>query len=186
MGQNDGGPIDTEKIRSGEETRTNLMVRNIPCRYSKDEIKQDFEKNHKGRFNDLNLPMDNRQPEKTNKAYCFINFRHVLFLYDFIQDKRDYRWPKFESEKKIDFNFAKAQPITKFTDSREPSCQSENNANQLSETEREELNRIIDDHDIKAPLEKFAPIQSTIKPKYTDSRKHIKPAQGPGQEAFGH
>ena len=36
--QNDGGPIDIEKILSGEETRTNLMVQNIPCRYTFKEI----------------------------------------------------------------------------------------------------------------------------------------------------
>ena len=83
------------------------MVRNIPCRYTKDDIKADFEKNHKGRFNDLNLIMDNRQADKTNKAYCFINFRHILFLYDFIQDKKNYHWPMYESEKKIAFDFAK-------------------------------------------------------------------------------
>lgn len=37
--KNDGGRVDLEKILSGEETRTNLMVRNIPCRYIYSEIK---------------------------------------------------------------------------------------------------------------------------------------------------
>lgn len=98
MGQkNDGGPIDNDKIINGDESRTNLMVRNIPCKYTKEELKADFEQNHKGKYNDLNLIMDNRQPDKTNKAYCFINFRHVLYLYDFIQDKKDYRLPKHDS-----------------------------------------------------------------------------------------
>lgn len=90
------------------------MVRNIPCKYTKEELNADFDQNHKGKYNDLILPMDNRQPDKTNKAYCFINFRHVLYLYDFIQDKKDYRWPKHESEKKIAFDFAKEQPVTCF------------------------------------------------------------------------
>ena len=110
-GQHEGGPIDYDRMISGEETRTYLMVCNIPCRYSKDDIKQDFEMNHKGRFNDLYVPTDNRQPEKTNKAYCFINFRHVLFLYDFIQDKKNYHWPKYESGKMVDFKFGVQQPI---------------------------------------------------------------------------
>jgi hypothetical protein len=36
MGGNDGGPVDLDKILSGLETRTNLMVKNIPCRYTEE------------------------------------------------------------------------------------------------------------------------------------------------------
>lgn len=32
--QNDGGPVDIKRILNGDETRTNLMVRHVPCRYS--------------------------------------------------------------------------------------------------------------------------------------------------------
>lgn len=70
------------------------MVKNIPCRYTYNEIKQDFEKNHKSHFNDLKLPTDNSGP-KTNRAFCFINMRHVLYVYDFIFDKQNYHWPKY-------------------------------------------------------------------------------------------
>jgi|TARA_B110001450_G_scaffold231937_1_gene234155 hypothetical protein len=87
------------------------MVKNIPCRYTYGEIRADFEKNHKNHFNDLRLPMDKQQPEKTNKAYCFINFRHVLYVYDFIHDKKDYHWPKYGSDKTIDIRYAKEQPL---------------------------------------------------------------------------
>jgi hypothetical protein len=31
---NDGGPFDVMKLLNGEETRTNLMVKNVPCRYT--------------------------------------------------------------------------------------------------------------------------------------------------------
>ena len=105
---NDGGPIDLEKILRGEETRTCLMVKNIPCRYTHNEIKNDFEKNHKNHFNDLKLPSDNNKnnPEKTNRSYCFINFRHVLFVYDFVKDKGGYHWPMYSSDKTIEICFA--------------------------------------------------------------------------------
>ena len=112
MSGNDGGPIDLEKILTGEETRTRLMVKNIPCRYTHNEIKNDFEKNHKNHFNDLKLPSDKtNNPEKTNKSYCFINFRHVLFVYDFVHDKKNYHWPLYSSDKTIDIHYAKEQPI---------------------------------------------------------------------------
>lgn len=104
----DGGPIDLEKILTGEETRTCLMVKNIPCRYTHNEIKSDFEMNHKNHFNDLKLPSDkNNNPEKTNRSYCFINFRHVLYVYNFVYDKKNYHWPKYSSDKVIDIHYAK-------------------------------------------------------------------------------
>ena len=81
------------------------MVRNIPCRYTHKEVREDFERDHKNHFNDMKLPMD-KPHNSTNKAYCFINFRHVLFVYDFIRDKKNYHWPKYGSDKTIDINFA--------------------------------------------------------------------------------
>ena len=42
IGGNEGGPVDLEKILSGHETRTNLMVKNIPCRYTEEQIKKYF------------------------------------------------------------------------------------------------------------------------------------------------
>jgi hypothetical protein len=108
LSQMDGGPIDVEKILSGEETRTNIMVRHIPCRYQYLEIKQDFEVNHGGHWNELKLPTDNsiQTVPKPNRGYCFINFRHVLYVYAFYRDKKKYHWPRYSSDKTIDINFA--------------------------------------------------------------------------------
>ena len=109
--QYDGGALDLNKILSGEEKRTNLMVRNVPCRYSQAEIRADFDRNHKNRFNDLKVPMDKEKHEKTGKGYCFINFRHVLFVYDFFHDKNRNLWPKYASDKIIEIAYATQQPI---------------------------------------------------------------------------
>lgn len=43
LSKNDGGPIDPEKILKNNEQRTFIMVKNIPCRYTNIEIKQDFD-----------------------------------------------------------------------------------------------------------------------------------------------
>jgi hypothetical protein len=122
-----------EKIMRGEETRTNLMIKNIPCRYSYTEIKQDFDKNHKGHFNDLRLPTDSHGV-KTNRSFCFINMRHILYVYDFIFDKQNYHWPKYQSDKVIDICFAVAQPN-----------QGTNiNETNITEQDRTDLKRIYD------------------------------------------
>jgi len=104
----DGGPIDIEKIISGEKTETNVMVRNIPCKYQYFEIKSVFDKNHGGHFNELKLPTDNNVKinPKPNKGYCFINFRHVLYLYSFYLDMKGQYWSKYSSDKTIDINYA--------------------------------------------------------------------------------
>mmetsp|Transcript_5140 Transcript_5140/g.7884 ORF Transcript_5140/g.7884 Transcript_5140/m.7884 type:complete len:142 (+) Transcript_5140:880-1305(+) len=106
--KNDGGPVDLEAIENGQETRTTLMVKNVPCKYQTNEIRSDFEKNHKNRFNKLKAPMDKQgsASEKTCRGYCFVNFRHPLYVYDFVMDKKDYRWPKYSSDKTIEIRFA--------------------------------------------------------------------------------
>ena len=104
----DGGDVDLEKVKNSEETRTNIMVKNIPCRYTKPELKADFENNHKGHFNDLKLPLD--KENTNNKSYCFMNFRHPHYLYDFCKDKSGYCWPKYASNKTLAISFAKDQP----------------------------------------------------------------------------
>jgi hypothetical protein len=48
----------------------------------------------------MNDTQEERRPhQKLNRAYCFINFRHVLFVYDFFKNKEGYHWPKYDSTK---------------------------------------------------------------------------------------
>ena len=61
----------------------------------------------------MKYPMDGRQNEKTGKGYCFINFRHVLYVLDFIKDKQCFKWPKYGSDKIIDICYAKEQMAKK-------------------------------------------------------------------------
>ena len=151
-----------EKILMGEETRTNIMVKNIPCRYTYQEIKNDFDKNHKGHFNDLKLPVDtNNQGVKTNRSFCFINMRHILYVYEFIFDKKNYHWPKYQSDKTIDICFAVAQPM-----------QTNVGASNITDQDRQELKRIYDKiKDTRIPVENFTGMQSMVKPKYNGGTK---------------
>ena len=106
LSKNDGGPVDIDLIAQGKEIRTNLMVKNIPCKYQKYEIREDFELKHNNRFNKLKYPQDKTVSEKTGKGYCFVNFRHPLYVYDFIKDKNNYHWPRHNSDKTIEIHFA--------------------------------------------------------------------------------
>lgn len=140
------------------------MVRNIPCRYTFNEIKQDFDKNHKNHYNEIRLPAGD-QEVKTNRSFCFINMRHVLYVYDFIRDKQNYLWPMYQSDKQIDFCFANEQPILNKND---------NDAN-TTEQDKLDLKQIYDRiDDTKIPLENFTGMQPNSKPKYNGLRKQKK------------
>lgn len=48
--------------------------------------------------------------------------------------------------------------------------------NPISDTDKDELNKILEDYNIKTPIDKFPQIQGTTRPKFkmiTDSRKNI-------------
>ena len=164
-GWHDGGPFDVTKLLNGEETRTNLMVKNVPCRYTQQEIRADFDRNHKNRFNDLKVPMDKQSSDKTGKGYCFINFRHVLYVYDFFHDKRSYHWPKYASDKIIEINYANQQPVISPAEAMAGQLNGTSES-KLTEQERAELQKILDDYKINIPLEKFPPIQPARRPSY--------------------
>ena len=51
-------PINLEKIMSGEDRRTTLMLKNIPNKYYQKSLLQEIDMKHKGRYDFLYLPMD--------------------------------------------------------------------------------------------------------------------------------
>jgi hypothetical protein len=72
-------------------------------------------------------------------------------------------WPKYESDKKIDIFFAYYQPKLSLTGSNGPN----NQEYKMTDQERDELNKILDERKVIIPIEKFHPLQSPTKPKYS-------------------
>ena len=91
----------------GLENRTNLMIKNVPCRYKKVQIQEFIGWDKKQRYNEVKLPQDKNARETVNKGYCFINFRHPLYVLDFLNEKKGECWPLYESNKRVDNYFAK-------------------------------------------------------------------------------
>ena len=102
----------------------------------------------------------------------------------------------YESEKKIAFDFAKEQPVTALKCSIGDEMAGSNDGTSIqpiSDTDKDELNKIIEEYNIKTPLDKFPQIQGTARPKFkqnTDSRKNISKQNTlenriQGQELFG-
>ena len=101
--------INLDDIISGKDTRTTIMIRNIPIKYSDKMLINELEE-FKDKFDCIYMPYD--QEKCGNKGYAFINFihpYHILFFYEKFQNKT---WNFFESKKICELNNANFQGIS--------------------------------------------------------------------------
>ncbi|GMH19393.1 hypothetical protein Nepgr_021234 [Nepenthes gracilis] len=99
--------LDLEKIASGEDTRTTLMIKNIPNKYTSKMLLAAIDENHKGTYDFLYLPIDFKN--KCNVGYAFINMlspSHIIPFYEAFSGKK---WEKFNSEKVASLAYARIQ-----------------------------------------------------------------------------
>ncbi|CAK7350283.1 unnamed protein product [Dovyalis caffra] len=99
--------LDLDKIISGEDTRTTLMIKNIPNKYTSKMLLATIDENHKGTYDFLYLPIDFKN--KCNVGYAFINMlspSHIIPFYEAVNGKK---WEKFNSEKVASLAYARIQ-----------------------------------------------------------------------------
>ncbi|XP_047327757.1 protein MEI2-like 5 isoform X2 [Impatiens glandulifera] len=99
--------IDLDKIRSCEDTRTTLMIKNIPNKYTSNMLIAAIDENFKGSYDFFYLPIDLKN--KCNMGYAFINMislSHVIFFYEAFNGKN---WENFNSEKIASIAYARIQ-----------------------------------------------------------------------------
>ncbi|RZB51528.1 Protein MEI2-like 2 isoform E [Glycine soja] len=74
--------LDLDKIVCGEDTRTTLMIKNIPNKYTSKMLLAAIDENHQGTYDFLYLPIDFKN--KCNVGYAFINMvspSHIIAFY---------------------------------------------------------------------------------------------------------
>ncbi|KAL2476593.1 Protein MEI2-like 5 [Abeliophyllum distichum] len=99
--------LDLEKIINGEDTRTTLMIKNIPNKYTSKMLLAAIDETHKGTYDFLYLPIDFKN--KCNVGYAFINMvspSHIITFYEAFNGKK---WEKFNSEKVASLAYARIQ-----------------------------------------------------------------------------
>ncbi|XP_023543808.1 protein MEI2-like 5 isoform X1 [Cucurbita pepo subsp. pepo] len=99
--------LDLDKIKGGEDTRTTLMIKNIPNKYTSKMLLAAIDEHHKGTYDFLYLPIDFKN--KCNVGYAFINMlspQHIISFYEAFDGKR---WEKFNSEKVASLAYARIQ-----------------------------------------------------------------------------
>ncbi|XP_010559265.1 PREDICTED: protein MEI2-like 3 [Tarenaya hassleriana] len=99
--------LDLGKIISGEDTRTTLMIKNIPNKYTSKMLLAAIDETNRGTYDFLYLPIDFKN--KCNVGYAFINMispKHIILLYEAFNGKK---WEKFNSEKVASLAYARLQ-----------------------------------------------------------------------------
>lgn len=99
--------LDLDKIISGEDTRTTLMIKNIPNKYTSKMLLAAIDESHKGTYDFVYLPIDFKN--KCNVGYAFINMvspSHIISFYEAFNGKK---WEKFNSEKVASLAYARIQ-----------------------------------------------------------------------------
>nr|XP_043623745.1 protein MEI2-like 2 [Erigeron canadensis] len=99
--------LDIDKISSGEDTRTTLMIKNIPNKYTSKMLLASIDEIHSGTYDFLYLPIDFKN--KCNVGYAFINMLSPMHIIPFYQAFNGKRWEKFNSEKVASLAYARIQ-----------------------------------------------------------------------------
>jgi RNA recognition motif-containing protein len=102
--------LDLDKIISGDDPRTTLMIKNIPNKYSSKMLLAAIDENFRGTYDFFYLPIDFKN--KCNVGYAFINMlspSHIIRFYEVFNDKK---WEKFNSEKVASLAYARIQGKT--------------------------------------------------------------------------
>ncbi|KAK9108612.1 hypothetical protein Syun_024623 [Stephania yunnanensis] len=99
--------LDIDRIVNGEDTRTTLMIKNIPNKYTSKMLLAAIDENHRGTYDFIYLPIDFKN--KCNVGYAFINMidpRQIVPFYEAFNGKK---WEKFNSEKVASLAYARIQ-----------------------------------------------------------------------------
>eukprot|EP01018_Ginkgo_biloba_P017471 Gb_11658 [translate_table: standard] len=99
--------LDLEKIMRGEDTRTTIMIKNIPNKYTSKMLLAAIDEHHRGTYDFLYLPIDFKN--KCNVGYAFINMTSPSHIIPFYQALNGKKWEKFNSEKVASLAYARIQ-----------------------------------------------------------------------------
>ncbi|KAJ3675845.1 hypothetical protein LUZ60_004887 [Juncus effusus] len=99
--------LDVDKIMRGDDSRTTLMIKNIPNKYTSKMLLAAIDENHRGTYDFIYLPIDFKN--KCNVGYAFINMINPQHIVPFYQTFNGKKWEKFNSEKVASLAYARIQ-----------------------------------------------------------------------------
>ena len=117
-------PIDLDNILKGIDTRTTVMIRHIPNKYSCKNILDEINVACKDKYDFFYLPLD--YENNCNLGYCFINFIHPLHIIYFYNIFKSRKWFFYNSYKECDLTYGKYQGIYELTNNIEKNLSKDN------------------------------------------------------------
>eukprot|EP00934_Nitzschia_sp_Nitz4_P008992 Nitzschia sp. Nitz4//scaffold3_size479765//222483//224858//NITZ4_000095-RA/size479765-processed-gene-1.510-mRNA-1//-1//CDS//3329550743//8982//frame0 len=101
--------LDLDAVENGRDTRTSLMVRNIPNKYTQQMLLSEFTENGHGPgvIDFFYLPIDFKN--RCNRGYAFINFVDYRDILAFHRRYFGKHWRTFNSDKICDITYARIQ-----------------------------------------------------------------------------
>ena len=101
--------MDLDLVEIGQDTRTSLMVRNIPNKYTQQMLLSEFDSNGHGPgiIDFFYLPIDFKN--RCNRGYAFINFVNYKDILGFHRRYFGKHWRTFNSDKICDITYARIQ-----------------------------------------------------------------------------
>ncbi|KAF7840223.1 protein MEI2-like 1 isoform X1 [Senna tora] len=99
--------LDLGRIMRGEDSRTTLMIKNIPNKYTSKMLLAAIDEQCRGTYDFLYLPIDFKN--KCNVGYAFINMTDPGQIIPFHQAFNGKKWEKFNSEKVASLAYARIQ-----------------------------------------------------------------------------
>ena len=101
--------LSIDAVESGRDTRTSLMVRNIPNKYTQQMLLSEFSENGHGpgKIDFFYLPIDFKN--RCNRGYAFVNFVDYRDIVPFHRQYFGQHWKVFNSDKICDITYARIQ-----------------------------------------------------------------------------
>ena len=96
--------FDISPLNIGNDPRTTLMIRNIPNKYTIQDLSNEIDQNFENSYDFLYLPCDIKVlyflfQNNCNVGYGFINFVSTEILFEFYKRFHSKKWLKFRSDK---------------------------------------------------------------------------------------
>lgn len=99
--------IDLDRITRGIDTRTTIMIKNVPNKYTQQMLMEYIDATHLSRYDFFYLRIDFQN--RCNVGYAFVNFIDPIDLVTFAQKRVGTRWNRFHSDKICDISYANIQ-----------------------------------------------------------------------------
>lgn len=99
--------LNLDAILSGEDSRTTIMIKNIPNKYTQKMLLEKIDRQHAERYDFFYLPIDLKN--NCNVGYAFINFVDPVFILPFYEDLNGKSWERFNSEKICEITYGRIQ-----------------------------------------------------------------------------